>query len=323
MLLFVIGCCCANTPEGARKVCFEKGACVDLTTVQSTPLQRALLNATCDVQSSYYFPWGTKTVDPCDFKSHDWRDEACKRMLRIPGLSTEFWADIAAVRMQNWFAFEGSLGGTSKGIPGLLARNNFTLPANYEIPLTLISSGYNRLRDLTNASRADLLSCAGNTAGNRQDNYDSRHPAQQIVYSGVDGQSSGDLHPQLPYCNAQNHTHVSRFVLTDYTSTSLKLVLASVYAGRNGSMMVWESSTAGNQPFSGDYEWLPSPGARFKQLQCDLFPLSAPYIARGLQATLIAISFAYETTHGGERTPSEEVATLQRLRDAFYNNSLS
>ena len=64
-------------PQHGRPVCFEgsgEESCVELATVLSTPSQRALLNATCDPSSHFYFNWSvgpTKSnpdgVDPCDF----------------------------------------------------------------------------------------------------------------------------------------------------------------------------------------------------------------------------------------------------------------
>jgi hypothetical protein len=314
-------------------VCFEGSGCVDLATVKSTPAQRALLNATCDPTSPLHFDWGTKSVNPCDFQTNDWRKETCTQFRSIPGLTTTFWADMAAVRMQNWFAFPDSIGGTSKGIPQLLQQHNFTLPANFEIPLTLISSGFNRLRDLPNASLALMFACEGNTAPTKEENQvnDTRRSTAKIVFSGVDGQTSGKLHPTLPYCSAAEHANVSRFVVSDFTSTSLLLELADQYAGEGGSLLVWETTSAGNQPFSGDSEWLVSPGATFKQLQCDLFarehphslcpPGSLPPSQRCPLYNLTAVSFAYETT-AGELPRQAEHAVLRRLRDAFYNFTL-
>ena len=302
---------------GGRPVCFQGSlACVDLASVQSTHAQRVLLNATCDPSSPYHFNWGTASVDPCDFAQRNWEDEACSQFLKIPGVTKEFWADIAAVRMQNWFAFPDSIGGTSKGIPGMLERHDFTLPANYEIPLTLISSGFNRLRDLVNTSRALNYACDGNAAPTAA-NYDPRHPASKIVFSGVDGQTSGKRHPPLPHCGPRNRTNATRFVVADYTSTSLLLELAAAFAGPNGSMLVWETTSAGNQPFSGDEEWVVPPGATFKQLRCDLFTPSFPVPDSPFD--LAAISFAYETTTLGELPAEEEGAILRRSRDAFYN----
>ena len=316
-------------PVGGRLVCFEGSGCVDLATVKSSSAQRALLNATCDPTSPLHFDWGTKTVNPCDFQANDWRNETCAQFRSIPGLTTTFWADMAAVRMQNWFAFPDSIGGTSKGIPQLLQQHNFTLPANFEIPLTLISSGLNRLRDLPNSSRALMFACEANTAPTKDNQVnDTRRSTAKVVFSGVDGQTSGKLHPKLPYCSAAEHANVSRFVVFDYTSTSLLVYLADNYAGAGGSMLVWETTSAGNQPFSGDSEWIVSPGATFKQLQCDRFALehahslcppgSLPPSQQCPLYNLTAVSFAYETT-AGELPRQVELAVLRRLRDAFYN----
>ena len=93
-------------------------------------------------------------------------------------------------------------------------------------------------------------------------------------------------------------------------------------------MLVWETTSAGNQPFSGDSEWIVSPGATFKQLQCDRFALghahslcppgSLPPSQQCPLYNLTAVSFAYETT-AGELPRQVELAVLRRLRDAFYN----
>ena len=59
----------------------------------------------------------------------------------------------------------------------------------------------------------------------------------------------------------------------DYTSFSLNLDHALTYAGGNfPTLLVLMMDTAGNQPFSGEWEFTPSPGTTWRQLTCEIPP---------------------------------------------------
>jgi hypothetical protein len=81
---------------------------------------------------------------------------------------------------------------------------------------------------------------------------------------------------------------------------------------------VWEMDTAGNQPFSGEWEFVPSPGATFRQIGCDLAPGGRVGRGggggRGGAQGMSAISYAYETTTRGVQPVEVEQQILGGLR---------
>lgn len=130
----------------------------------------------------------------------------------------------------------------------------------------------------------------------------------------MDGQTGGTQHPLLPYCNRNSNSsqHVINITNHDYASFSLSRDHALTYAGgASPSLLVWEIDTAGNQPYSGEWELIPSPMATFRQIACDL---AAPGGTDKLGMS--AISYAYETTTRGVQSVQVEAQILQGLRSA-------
>lgn len=299
---------------GHAQVCFDDNSCVSLARVASTATQRAALNATCDPSSPLYFQWGPPD-GICNFSAFNWidymqSDSATAAMAQIPGLATEHWADMQATLMQgSWYL------DSEKDIPALLATRQL-LPANYRIPMLLVSSGLNRLRDLNQSNLQLLYSITGNSGpGAWQTSIPpdvNAAPVGSIVaFSGVDGQTGGREHPLLPFCNPHSHTSSERINITnyDYASFSLNRDHALTYAGgETPSMLVWEMDTAGNQPYSGEWELIPSPMATFRQIACDL---EEPGTS---ELRIRAISYAYETTSRGVQSAQVEAQILQGLR---------
>eukprot|EP01043_Picozoa_sp_COSAG02_P053176 COSAG02_NODE_5835_length_4002_cov_2.424289_3_plen_432_part_00 len=299
---------------GRAQVCFDDGSCASLARVASTSSQRASLNATCDPSSPLHFNWGPPEAI-CSFNWVEYvqSDPRTVAMAQIPGLATEYWADMQALLMQSsWYQ------DSEKDVPALLAAGQL-LPANYRIPMLLISSGLNRLRDLDDSSLQLLHSITGNSgpsAWNTSTPSDlDTAPARSVIaFSGVDGQTGGTQHPLLPYCNRNSNSsqHVINITNHDYASFSLSRDHALTYAGgASPSLLVWEMDTAGNQPYSGEWELIPSPMATFRQIACDL---AAPGGTDKLGMS--AISYAYETTTRGVQSVQVEAQILQGLRSA-------
>ena len=89
---------------------------------------------------------------------------------------------------------------------------------------------------------------------------------------------------------------------------------ALIYAGGSSpSLLVWEMDSAGNQPYSGEWELIPSPMASFRQT-CDL---AEP--RRTGKLGMSAISYAYETTTRGVQSVQVEAQILKGLRAAIAN----
>eukprot|EP01043_Picozoa_sp_COSAG02_P007962 COSAG02_NODE_247_length_27137_cov_61.275057_8_plen_296_part_00 len=295
---------------------------MSLARVASTAIQRAALNATCDPGSPLFFKWGPPD-GICDFKMFNWvdyvqSDPGSAAIAQIPRLATEYWADMQAVLLQGTW-YEDS----EKGVPAILAAGQL-LPANYRIPMLLISSGLNRLRDLSDSSLQLLYSTTGNSgpsAWNTSMPFDANiAPARSaIAFSGVDGQTGGKEHPILSYCNSQS-THSTQQIINitnhDYASFSLNRDHALTYAGGTSpSFLVWEMDSAGNQPYSGEWELVPSPMATFRQIACDL---AEP--GRTGKLGMSAISYAYETTTRGVQSVQVEAQILHGLRRAIADN---
>jgi len=110
------------------------------------------------------------------------------------------------------------------------------------------------------------------------------------------------------------------FVNVDVTSFASRMSHASLYSGSGGTMRVWLTDTAGNDPFTGEWEYRMMPGATMKQIGCDLF--RSPHPPHALpNGGVRAIAFAYETTRRGELTPAAETALLASLKLALYNST--
>ena len=299
-------------PTAGRQVCFaDDDRCVALSRVASTSIQRDLLNATCDPHSPVFFKWGPPNVI-CDFSIVEWvshaqSDPRTAALARIPGLATEFWADMQAVLMQgSWYL------DSEKDVPALLAAGQ-PLPANYRIPMLLISSGLNRLRDLDNSSMQLLYSTTDNSGpgawrSSRPLDADTAPDGSVVAFSGVDGQTGGKEHPLLSYCNPFSTEQAVNITNYDYASFSLNRDHALTYAGGdNPTLLVWELDSAGNQPFSGEWELVPSPMATFRQLACE---------RHTGKLGMSAISYAYETTTRGVQSMEVEAQILRGLRAA-------
>ena len=318
---------------GQAQVCFDDGACVSLARVASTASQRAALNATCDPSAPSHFKWGPPDAI-CDFSVFEWvgyvqSDPRTAALAQLPGFATEYWADLQAVLLQgSWYM------DSEKGVPALLASGR-PLPANYRLPMLLISSGLNRLRDLNASSLQLLYSTIDNSGPSAWKNTSTPADAgvapsgSFVAFSGVDGQSGGKEHPLLPYCNplllspgvssSSSSQQIFNITNYDYTSFSLSLDHALTYAGGDSpSLLVWEMDTAGNQPFSGEWEFVPSPGATFRQIGCDLAPGGRVGRGggggRGGAQGMSAISYAYETTTRGVQPVEVEQQILGGLR---------
>ena len=307
---------------GQAQVCFDDGgSCVSLARVSSTAIQRAALNATCDPSSPLFFKWGPPD-GICNFKAFNWVNYAnsypgTAALAQIPRLATEYWADMQAVLMQGaWYE------DAEKDVPAILAAGQL-LPANYRIPMVLISSGFNRLRDLNDSSLQLLYSTTDNSgpsAWNTSLPLDTgTAPARSVIaFSGVDGQTGGKEHPLIPYCNPHSNSssqQIFNITNTDYASFTLNRDHALTYAGgASPSFLVWEMDSAGNQPFSGEWEMVPSPMASFRQIACDL---AEP--GRTGKLGMAAISYAYETTTRGVQSVQVEAQILQGLRAAIAN----
>jgi len=224
---------------GTAQVCFDDGVCVSLDRAASTPAQRAAINATCDPSAPSAFKWGPPDVicqwtgvHPFDwavYVASDPRDAAAWAALEAKAeLGSTYWADLQAIMMQgSWYM------DNEKGVPAMLAAGT-ALPANYRLPMILVSSGFNRLRDLDDASLQllySLIDNAGPEAINIPADADVAPGGSFIAFSGVDGQSGGKDHPALPHCRPGSSP--SGFPLTnfDYASFSLRLDHALTYAG--------------------------------------------------------------------------------------------
>ena len=305
---------------GQAQVCFDDGgSCVSLARAASTASQRAALNATCDPSSPLFFKWGPPD-GICNFEEFNWvdfvqSDPGTAALAQIPRLATEYWADMQAVLLQgSWYE------DSEKDVPAILGASQL-LPANYRIPMLLISSGLNRLRYLSDSSRQLLYSTtynSGPSAWNTSLPSDAdTAPARSVIaFSGVDGQTGGTEHPLLPYCNPHSSPSSQQIVnITnkDYASFTLNRDHALTYAGGAiPSFLVWEMDSAGNQPYSGEWELVPSPMATFRQIACDL----AEAGHKG-KLGMSAISYAYETTTRGVQSVQVEAQILQGLRAAI------
>ena len=306
---------------GTAQTCFDDGACVSLARVTSTPAQRAALNATCLDSSPSRFNWAPPSV-LCDWASGsgvDWllyltSEPGNEGFLAIPGLATTFWADLEAMFMQSSWYMDAE-----KGIPGNLSTGK-RLPANHRLPMVLVSSALNRMRDLDETFSSILFNMTSNgapTAVNHPADVAIAPEGSMILFSGVDGQTGGRDHPGLKYCHV-GATMAVDYTNYDYSSFTLRLEHAMVYAGSNGTMMVTEQDTAGNQPFSGEWEFISSPMTTFRQLACDIYD---PPIRVGHGGTLGAVSFSYETTSRGRESSQVETRILAGLRASFANAS--
>ena len=117
-------------------------------------------------------------------------DPGTAALAQIPRLATEYWADMQAVLLQGTW-YEDS----EKDVPAILAAGQL-LPANYRIPMVLISSGLNRLRDLNDSSLQLLYSTIDNSGPSSWNtslpsDTDTAPARSVIAFSGVDGQTGG------------------------------------------------------------------------------------------------------------------------------------
>lgn len=259
---------------GTGLTCFDDGECVSLARVSATAAEHSALNATCLAGSPTHFKWGPP-AQLCEWtgaKPFVWNvymeQTNGSSLLQIPGMDTQFWSEMQALFMQAAFYEDNE-----KGIPALLAAGR-TLPANYRVPLVLISSALNRLRDLPPGPMGQAaVHAVGENGPPRKANVPVGAAAAPssalVVFSGLDGQTGGRDHPALPSCNNDTRDPAVPQNITgyDYISFSLRLSHAMIYAGAAGTLQVWETDTAGNTPFSGEWEYIPSPGATFKQLR--------------------------------------------------------
>ena len=304
---------------GTAQVCFDDGTCVSLARASSTPLQRASFNSTCVPSSPLSFPWGppdvicdwSDPVHPFAWVQYMDSQPGDAAINSIPDLNSTYWADLQAVFMQSSWYLDNE-----KGVPTMLAAGT-PLPANYRLPLIMVSSGLNRMRDLDAGSLQLLYSTIDNSgpaAVNVPADADVAPAGSIVAFSGYDGQSGGKSHPIVPYCHDGNSPSGFGFTNYDYTSFSTNLEHALSYAGGEApTLLVFEMDSAGNQPFSGEWEYIPSPGTTWRQLACEIQPTSPNGTAlHGMHA----ISYSYETTNRGVESAAVEARILVGLRAA-------
>jgi hypothetical protein len=305
-----------HAPLGAVPICFDNGQCYDLTTYLSSDESRSELKNSCDDKNTA-FNRSCSTWDQFVYVNSTWgweknitpAGDLSYKMQSIPGINDSFAEDMQALCIQPFKADHGSwlpeaLGANASGI----------LPESFRDALLLSASGTNRLRDLPASEKSLLWYDHGNEAPTSQ-NIDSDFPDALIQFHGAQWFQ--------PFCSAVFQQQQADFVNTAITSNALRMPHAATYSGEEGTMWVWLAQTSGNQPFTGEWEFLVNPGARMRQLACDVYPPPGkPYSiigSYGQNCSVRSVSFAYETTRNGVLTAAGESRLLHRLRDSFYN----
>lgn len=319
----VAACCVAK----AIPVCFDDGAgCVDLTAVVSTAAERAQLRDAC-TGATIGSPWFTI----CHQRGFNWTgpdgnyswvadgEHLGYKLQEIPGMIANYSADIEAMAVQPfqgphaWW-LNGALGPPGTPLPAASKTPLRALPASWRLPLVLQASALGRLRDLPPDQRHLLYDGqAFNTppsAVNRLPGFPG--PGSLVLFSGV-----GKAYT-YPFCSPGNASSSAEFVNTALLSFAHVMPWASTYSGDSGTMNVWLTETAGNDPLTGEWEFRIMPGATVKQIGCDLFPPPKPPFALK-NGAVRSISFAYETTNRGVLAPGQEMELLGQLRNAMYN----
>jgi len=293
--------------NAAAPICFANGDCYDLTTYLSSEAERAQLDGLCaKLTSPFYSRCENWKIDGKWSWESD-QEGLGYRVQEIPGMITEYSEDLQAL-LYNTIAFQASKGGYLPSVLGPDAKG--IVPDRYRIPLILVSSAINRLRDLPPSEKKKLW-YPGNP-GPQPVNLDPKFPDSTVVFHGAEWFQD--------FCNVTNAPQSQRFINIGSTSTATNMPWASMYAGEEGSMWVWLTDTIGNQPFTGEYEFLMMPGGRMKQIGCDVYPPPLPPYKIG-DSGFRTISFAYETTRRGELSPLDEVGLLSTLKEKFYNYS--
>eukprot|EP00927_Polykrikos_kofoidii_P059309 TRINITY_DN5449_c0_g1_i1.p1 TRINITY_DN5449_c0_g1~~TRINITY_DN5449_c0_g1_i1.p1 ORF type:complete len:533 (-),score=41.75 TRINITY_DN5449_c0_g1_i1:43-1542(-) len=217
------------------------------------------------------------------------------------------------------------------------------LPFNYYIPIKLLSSSLNRIRDDLSSDERDKLfgHSKFNFAPREGYNYldsiggygDTQNPAAEeslrpfVMYRGSSNSGSvgKDKYTKLRYCCSGCENLPDKiFRNNDFYSFTLELSHTYQYAGDKGSLLVWFGNSASNQFFSGEWEWLPFLGSEVHQIACDTWsedePLRVPELTKsGGSSTLTAISYA---TYGDFMSGFDLAKIANEMRLAFCRSAL-
>lgn len=341
--------CPQNTKPSNSSICFDVFGWVDLTTVQSTQVDRQAFPLTCDDldrPSNLTFPW---QVDQAGMSCSNttWSQissipmfaniTAALNQTNVPSLYDEerlVSLFFEAFYMETNITLPSGkvlVDTTQRGIPTLLgAYGNQSLPYNYYVPLRILSSFLNKVGSLD--SDAAIYKLDGNSYpldSNFLSNQSAtgsidppRIPGEQafVAFSGVDGSSGGKMQPKLSYCNSNASSTMWEAQNNDYLSFATTMDQAARYVGTNGTLWVWYSSSfSPTGEWSGESEVNPSPGLLVKQVKCDLFdePLQLPPTI----SSITAISYIYEVPDSLEFSPDQEKDLYEDMKQAFCKNS--